>query len=279
MGQRDRNRAQAMAILKSDALVLRRTEFSDTSQVVAFLTPEHGRLSCLARGSRAVWLTPHRSRRIDSPFDTLTLNRICWYPKRGDALHLVSECEVIHSFAEVRRDLAHWHAAVAIQELTLAASQPDHPEQPLYYAAARGLVELCSEADWRLVIVDFLARYLAAIGRAPDTSGCAVSGRRLGEFDEVVFSVRGGRGYGAPHAPPLMPGGRVVMPGVAVEVLRRLLGGVRKPLTQVSLPDVILQPLAALLQGMVVEVLDRSPISFRYLPLGAALRPEPVDVR
>ena len=258
-----------MAILKSDALVLRRTEFSDTSQIVAFLTPQHGRLNCVAKGSRAVWLKPHRAHRVE-PIDTLTLNRIIWYPKRGDVLSLVSECELIHSFAEARRDLAHWHAAVAIQELALAAAHPDQPEPALFYAAARAMVELCSPADWRLVIVDFMARYLAAIGRAPDTSGCAVSARRLGEFDEVVFGIRDGRGFGAPHAPAYLPGGRVSMPGVAVEVLRRLLAGVKKPLEQVNLPDVVLQPLATLLQGMVVEVLDRTPISFRYLPIGAA---------
>lgn len=253
-----------MAIQKAEALVIRRIDFSETSQIVTLLTP-NGRVDAIAKGSRAALVSPHRSRKIDGPIDTLTLNRIVYYEKRGDALDLISECEVIHSFSELRRDLQHWHAGFVVAELALSAVKPHNPDPDLFYAAARALVELCSEADFRFAMADFFARYLAALGRSPDPDLCAASGNYLDSFEAAVFSIREGRGYGAPHAPAFIAGGQVAMSPISVQVLRHLVRGIDKPLDQIRVPDPILLPIVRLLQGMIVECLDHHPLSFKFL--------------
>ena len=67
-----------MDIHKTKAVVLKREKYSDTSQVIVFLTSDRGRLSCIAKGSR-------RSR---SPF--------------GDALSLIAHCEIVYYFRPYR---------------------------------------------------------------------------------------------------------------------------------------------------------------------------------
>ncbi|MDO4629521.1 MAG: DNA repair protein RecO [Planctomycetia bacterium] len=78
--------------LNDDAIVLRTTDFSETSMVVTFYTRENGKISCLAKGAR----------RLKNPFDTamdaMNICRILYYPKNGDVLQLVTEAKLIERF-------------------------------------------------------------------------------------------------------------------------------------------------------------------------------------
>ncbi|MDX8404937.1 MAG: DNA repair protein RecO [Mariprofundus sp.] len=65
-----------MAEMQGQALLLRRIPFSDTSLICHFLTPEHGRITLMARGAR----------RPKSPFraslEPLYMLRLSWRPGR-----------------------------------------------------------------------------------------------------------------------------------------------------------------------------------------------------
>ncbi|MFC2076068.1 DNA repair protein RecO [candidate division KSB1 bacterium] len=67
-----------MEIRKTQALVLKREKYSESSQVITFLTPDRGRLICIAKGSR----------RSKSPF--------------GDSLSLYAQAEIIYYFQPYR---------------------------------------------------------------------------------------------------------------------------------------------------------------------------------
>jgi DNA repair protein RecO (recombination protein O) len=67
-----------MDIRKTQALVLRREKYSESSQLITFLTPDRGRLTCIAKGSR----------RSKSPF--------------GDSLSLYAQVEIIYYFRPYR---------------------------------------------------------------------------------------------------------------------------------------------------------------------------------
>jgi DNA repair protein RecO (recombination protein O) len=256
-----------MAIIKTDALVLRRIDYSETSQIVAMLTPDAGRVDVIAKGSRKIWDKPLRSRpRIDGPIDRLTLNRIVYYESRNaDGLHVLSEADLVHSFVDARRSLPRWYSALTVADLLLLTAEARDGNAGQFYAGVRAMAELAGPADPRVVTVDFFARLLAALGRAPDVTRCAATGAPLADEPEAVVLVRQGTAYALAAAPVAAPGGRVRMPGIATAVLARLFRGVRKPLHHVRLPDDVLLPLATLLSGMIVETTDRRPKSFRYL--------------
>lgn len=78
--------------LNEDAIVLRTTDFSETSMVVTFFTRESGKITCLAKGAR----------RLRNPFDTaldaMNVCRILYYPKSGDVLQLVTEAKLTDRF-------------------------------------------------------------------------------------------------------------------------------------------------------------------------------------
>src|ERR1043165_4338396 len=64
-----------MSTQKAEALVIRQTDFSETSKVVTFFTREHGKISVIAKGAR----------RLKGPFeaaiDLLTVCRIVFIRK------------------------------------------------------------------------------------------------------------------------------------------------------------------------------------------------------
>ena len=73
-----------MGIHTTDAIVLRRYPFRDTSVTVSVLTDRYGKLKGLVKGLRA---QPNRYR---SAMEPLTINRIVFYDTRTSQLHLIS---------------------------------------------------------------------------------------------------------------------------------------------------------------------------------------------
>ncbi|MEZ0230471.1 MAG: DNA repair protein RecO, partial [Planctomycetota bacterium] len=90
-----------MAIQKTDALVLRAIDYSETSQVAWFFTREHGRVHVIAKGAR----------RPRSPFEgalePLVRGEILFYRKKRNAtdeesLDLLKEFDPVDRFPGVR---------------------------------------------------------------------------------------------------------------------------------------------------------------------------------
>ncbi|MGE4618271.1 MAG: DNA repair protein RecO [Planctomycetota bacterium] len=111
---------------RTRALVLRCTDFSETSQIIRVFTRDQGVLDMLAKGSRR----PARaSSSFPSPFDLAgwyDLN----YRVRGSDLHLATEARLVEGFDHLRRDLAAWlDATFALDLLRNFFTQGDpHPE-------------------------------------------------------------------------------------------------------------------------------------------------------
>ena len=81
-----------MPPLNDDAIVLRTSDFSETSMVVTFFTRESGKITCLAKGARRL------KNPFDTAFDAMNVCRILYYPKSGDVLQLVTEAKLTERF-------------------------------------------------------------------------------------------------------------------------------------------------------------------------------------
>src|SRR5436309_9106927 len=105
-----------MAILKTDALVLRAIDYSETSQIAWFFTREHGCVHLIAKGAR----------RARSPFEgalePLVRGEIVFYRKRRsaadeDSLEVLKEFDPRDSYPGIRRDLARLYRGTYVLEL------------------------------------------------------------------------------------------------------------------------------------------------------------------
>src|SRR5437016_4090849 len=118
-----------MASEKAVALVLRTTDWSETSRIATLWTREFGKVRALAKGGRRL-----RSN-FDSALDLLTLCSIVFLRKSSGSLDLLTEAQVVQRFPRLTKDLPALYAAYYVAEL-LADWTEDYDPHPLVFDEA-----------------------------------------------------------------------------------------------------------------------------------------------
>jgi DNA repair protein RecO len=121
---------------RSEAVVLRGVDFSDTSRIVTFLTPERGRLSCIAKGAR-------RAKSGLGPLlDTFNRVELVYYWKEGRSVQNLADVSLLDGYPTVKGDLARGAYAAFPLEVASRVAHENEPSQDLYAALVDGLEQL-----------------------------------------------------------------------------------------------------------------------------------------
>lgn len=175
-----------MSMEKSEGLILRVTDFSETSRIVVLFTRDFGKLSALAKGGR----------RLKGPFesslDLLARCRIVFIRKTTATLDLLTEAQLVTRFRPAERDLTCLYAGYYVAELLLALTEDYDPAPILYDAAAAALQEFETSEGVRLATLRFELVLLREIGQLPDFETCAGCGAPLTEGQVFGFWVSQG---------------------------------------------------------------------------------------
>lgn len=174
-----------MPPLHDDAICLRHSEWSETSQLATLLCREHGLVRGLARGSRR-----ERSA-FSGGFELLARGQVVFYEKPTRELANITAWDLTHTHAQLRGDLhSLWRAVFAVDlvQRALPVREP-HPRSfdqlatllALRHIAMRDLTEY----QWRL---------LDESGHKPDLDQSA------GHAAVVYFLPEAGRFEAAPPA-------------------------------------------------------------------------------
>ncbi len=170
---------------KTEAVVLRGVDFSETSRVVTFLCPVRGRMACIAKGAR------RKNSPLAAALDTFNRVELVYYWKEGRSVQNLAEATVLNRFPRVKRDLERSVYAAFPLELAWCVAHENEPSEPLYRALVRGLEgfdtwsgSVRHHASWQV------ARLLEAAGFAPELDRCGGCGGPLG--GAAGFSLSGG---------------------------------------------------------------------------------------
>jgi DNA repair protein RecO (recombination protein O) len=156
------------------AIVLKRSDFRESSRIVTCLTREHGRITGLAKGAH----------RPDSPFlgrlDFLAEIDAWFSPDRG-GLRLLERATLRHERRALREPVR-FLAASHLAFLCDCAMPDAHPEPEVFDLLAFGLVllERCPLDRVGHVVLGLELRLLTQLGALPDLSHCAECGTVLG---------------------------------------------------------------------------------------------------
>lgn len=169
-----RVRTRGGGALVTPAIVLRRSDFRESSRIVTCLSRDHGRISGLAKGA-------HRG---DSVFlgrlDFLNEVTATWGADRG-GLRLLVRVDLVRerrALREPRRFLAASHLASLCEFAT-----PEGRAEPAIYDLLLGglnLIERCPPTAIGQVVLGLELRFLATQGALPDLDHCNDCGRPLG---------------------------------------------------------------------------------------------------
>ncbi len=248
-----------MSTEKTDALVIRQADFSETSKVVTFFTRDLGRISAVAKGGR----------RLKGPFeaalDLLTHCRIVFIRKSSAALDILTEAQVISRFRPNEKSLTSLYAGYYLAELLseLTAEYDPHPQ--LFDETVAALAQLAVGADPQLTALQFELVLLRELGQLPVFDRCVGCDAPVTPKGKYGFWVSQG-GLICERCRKEEYGQLSLTPD-AVRILQHLSGGSTSTINRLSVsPDQFAQ-IRRVVTSAISHILGRRPKLTRYLKL------------
>jgi DNA repair protein RecO (recombination protein O) len=175
-----------MSSEKTLAIVLKVTEFSETSSVVTLMTEDFGKITGLAKGAR----------RPKGPFeaalDLLAVCRIVFLHKRSEALDLLTEAKLQRRFQAARHDLSRLYAGYYVAELLRELTDEGDPHPELFQTADQTLLALDNGDDPALQLLRFELTALRQLGHLPMLTQCAECGEPIPGDRSAAFGQTAG---------------------------------------------------------------------------------------
>jgi DNA repair protein RecO (recombination protein O) len=207
-----------MSTEKAQALVLRTTDWSETSRIATLWTRELGKVRAVAKGGRRL-----RSS-FESALDLLTLCSIVLLRKSSGGLDLLTEAQVVRRFPRLRSDLGALYAAYYVAELLADWTEECDPHPALFDEAVAALEDLGTGEGAGAHLGPRMARFelvlLRELGYQPVLDRCVNCGKAIGG-QQVMFAPELG-GVSCPRCPGRPREARSVS-APAVVALRALL--------------------------------------------------------
>ncbi|MCP4250969.1 MAG: DNA repair protein RecO, partial [bacterium] len=167
------------------AVVLRRVDFSETSQVLVLLTRGHGKVRAIAKGVKR-----STKKRFAAGIDLLELGDVVLSARRGGQAQLatLTEWKQSTSFWSLRQRLARLYAGQYAAEVVAGLTE-DWDPHPIAFDALVGLLERLCELEQPIPeLVGFLGRLLDEIGSMPRFDVCIGCGRAVAGGRDIYFS-------------------------------------------------------------------------------------------
>jgi DNA repair protein RecO (recombination protein O) len=179
-----------VAAEKALALVVRTTDWSETSRICTLWTRELGKVRALAKGGRRL------KSNFEVALDLLTVCSIVFLRKSSGGLDLLTEAQVVERFPRLRSDLTALYAAYYVAELLGDWTEDYDPHPALFDETRATLRELGTAAGQTgLRLARFELVLLRELGYRPVLENCIVCGRGMeGQVEgrRLGFSVAAG---------------------------------------------------------------------------------------
>lgn len=169
-------------ILEVEGILIDEKAYGETSKIVYILTQEYGVIGCLSKGSR---MLKSNLRSISSK---LTYGKFYIYYKK-DKLSILSGCDVIDTFKNIKKSIEQISYASYLLELTKQVEKQTSRGE-IFNLLISSLKKIDEGFD-PLVITNILElKYLEFLGVMPILDSCSICGRKTGIV--TLSSYRGG---------------------------------------------------------------------------------------
>jgi DNA repair protein RecO (recombination protein O) len=170
----------------TEAILLRRARFGESSYVLIWLSPGHGKIRTTARG------TARRDSKLRGQLDLFYHAEIQFAAGRKSDMHALREVKLVETWETLRGNYARLLAASYFAELCDLLSEPAHASPELFDLLRRALGHLCTNDPSRRSVEFFEAETCRVLGfgHAGNALGAIeahagripANRRRLGQF-------------------------------------------------------------------------------------------------
>ncbi len=174
-----------MPLIRDHAIVLKRLDYSESSQILVAFTRSHGKVRLIAKGARR-----STKKRFSPGIDLLEAGQAALSVRtpRQNTLATLTEWTQRHTFWGLRERLDSLNAAQYAADVTAALTEDWDPHPRLYDALEKTLGDLADHLDVLPVLVTFQRALLDGTGLLPRLDQCVVCGRGLESTPDIYFS-------------------------------------------------------------------------------------------
>ena len=178
-----------MPQIQDTAIVLKRLDYSESSQVLAIFTRNHGKVRTIAKGSRR-----STKRRFNPGIDLLESGHVVLAIRRigQEALATISEWKQRKAFTGLRESLDRLNAAQYIGDVVAGLTEDWDPHPLVYDALEESLLALESGSPELKVLVAMQQTLLTDSGVMPRLNTCVGCGNNVAGGDIYFSSFDGG---------------------------------------------------------------------------------------
>lgn len=171
-------------LYRTDALILRRSNFGEADRLLTVMTPEYGKLRLLAKGVRKT--TSRKAGHVELFMLTNML------VARGRTFDIVSQAEIVEAYRALREDLDKTSHAYYLAELVDRFLEEHDPNVPLFELLALSLARLGHVDDPFVALRYFELHLLSLTGYQPQLHFCVVCQEALEPVDNNYFHLPDG---------------------------------------------------------------------------------------
>lgn len=154
-------------LIATDAIVLKRIPFSDTSLICRLFTKENGKITIIAKGA----LNPKKT--TSATLEPINHIHIQYYHKANRDIQLLKDAIFIKHYSNMRKSLNRTILALAAVEILDKSTQEENPNIILYKLIWRVLDKLNDlNVNELAVFAFYLYQFSLRIGYMPNISVC-----------------------------------------------------------------------------------------------------------
>lgn len=169
-------------IIKTDAIVLSKMNFGDTSSIASLFTEDLGKISVIIKGARS---PKSKYGKIVDPINYLS---VVLYKKESREIQLLSNADIIEHFTDIKNDLKKLGYAYAVVELVKNLLAEHEVNKKIFKGIIKILKKLNSGDEKEEVIFGrFFFFFLKESGYEIQVNNCAICGKENFEY-RVYYS-------------------------------------------------------------------------------------------
>ena len=170
--------------LRTEAIVLKRSNFGEADRLLTLYTRESGKLRAIAKGARKP-----QSRKTGH---VELFMRSRFMLAEGRALHIITQAEMIDAYPALREDLVRTTYASYLVELLDRFTVEEDTNQDIYHLLSSALGWLEDADDIRLPTRTYELRLLGLTGFQPQLFQCVSCDEPIQEQDQFFSAESGG---------------------------------------------------------------------------------------
>lgn len=170
-------------ILKTEAVVLSKLNYSDSSKIVSLYTLSNGRMSAIVKGGR------RKNSKIGNIVDPLNVIDVVLYKKELREIQLISDAVLISHSSGIRENLDKLKYSYAVLELVRNLTVENEVNERLFKGIKR-ILDLFNKGEEmpEAIFCRFYFFFLKEVGYDIQVKNCAVCNKDLIKNGEYFFN-------------------------------------------------------------------------------------------